>query len=191
MFLFFIFYILLFIFYFIPFTISFFSIGNKFHSIQIMIKTKVFFILTMCIFFFIMGYLALVTSGKHSYPDTAFCWLFLMLMLIVFKIKNHKILMDYFQYYFYIYILLFMFSFFFLILNNEVTILDYQFWFLFDKSTVQPAWQFICVILTPVSFLILPLFFSLNHYLLLKKLVSMSTKEELPEDFYEFKFSYT
>jgi hypothetical protein len=187
--LFFIFYILFFILYFLFFIKSYYSINKIGFESRIAIRqTKLFFIGSLLLYFFVI---ITGSGGNHSNDLSDFKYWIIAITLYIFGfLFCQKVILNYFRCYVWLYIALCIVPIIILVVFKEMTLLDYQFLFFVNNDIIESKWLYAIVVLSPFSYLSLPLFFSFNHYIITKKLVLENTKEPLPENFYDFKFNY-
>lgn len=180
--------ILCFMFYALYFINSYRKIGINYsiHSIQ---KTEKFFI-GCGILYFVIGFSTFLMLIDDFKQYSFIYWgLYLILFFIfIFKLQNW-ILARFSSYIYFIYGLVIS-SFLILFSIKDLTLLNYQLLFIVHSDSVRSEFLEAIIIMSPLSYLAMPLFFSFNHYMTVKKLIMENTKEELPEDFYTFKFSY-
>lgn len=188
--LFFVFYFLFFIFCFLFFLFSYTSIGRDFSYRSVLLRTKAFLI--SCIVLYCTVILIGV-SPNESYSESSlefWCWGSCLLIYFMSLIKYQKYILNRFDEYILIFLFLCLIPISLLIFFKEMTLIDYQLLFFVNNSEIVSPWIYISLIFSPISYLAMPLFFSFNHYMTVKKLIMENSKEELPKDFFKFKFSY-
>jgi hypothetical protein len=181
-------YYYIFIFYILFFIKSFWNVEINSINISTLKKTRLFFIASMIIF---IVNLTAVLTGENAWDFTKFfCWAITLTIFFIALSDYQKQVLLKFKNYMIIFTVLCLIPFLFIFIMQEMTLANYQFSFFFVIPEIESQLYKFSLIFSPISYLAMPLFFSFNHYMTVKKLIMENTKEELPKDFFKFKFSY-
>lgn len=186
-----IFYLLFFIFYILFFVKSYYSVNNMGFSLRkVLSKINIFFIGCFILYFTVIIWGG-INDNSHIDSDTFSnfkFWIVTLALYFIGLLFCQKIILNYFRFYIWLYIVLYIVPIVVLIVNREMTLLDYQFLFFVNNTDIKSPWLMISLIFSPISYLAMPLFYSFNHYIITKKLVMETSKEEITEDFYKFEY---
>jgi len=188
----FIFYFLFFIFYFFLYISSYLKIGNAFESIKTLDKTKKFIIGCLILHFGVIVFGTPDNKDYGSSPLEFICWILCFVFYYLALAKYQNYILNNFDKYIIFFCILCLIPVFVILVCKHLTLLNYQL-LLFTNPIriyIESPWIYISLIFSPISYMAMPLFFSFNHYMSVKKLIMENTKEELPKDFFKFKFSF-